>query len=341
MSITSYESIASITAQPIAASEKLLQLIPIVLDPFGGDVCKFISNLGGETCEYSKVLKVLKILAEYNEFAESFACSSSLQSALLTVSAAQSDSVNTEVLNLFSKGFTSLSNGHDSSDLLVANFELMVPFAVSGFASSDLSLAEVSASFLGKSMQTRPSQMEKIVNLIYTSSQSFKEQTRSNGTIFMRYMSFLVKSCSINDDSFRACESAGAVADIVELCKYGDILVQIVAIELLEDIASTRAGLIYLCDHQVVAWLVTVACGTLVTSSTDSAESIIMEIVEPDPLLSSQALRVLGAVLAKAVGVGFDLASRVSPDMLYHFLRCIRGYFEDGDESQRLAGTVK
>jgi hypothetical protein len=57
-----------------------------------------------------------------------------------------------------------------------------------------------------------------------------------------------------------------------------------------------------------------------------------------DSLLSSQALRILGVVFAKASSKSFDFVGKVDPAAVHHFLDTLQGYFEERDEANRING---
>jgi hypothetical protein len=154
---------------------------------------------------------------------------------------------------------------------------------------------------------------------------------KSNSVVYMRFVELFCSILASGEEEFRLCESCGAARDVVELCTTDDVLVQMTAIELIHHIANTVRGLEFLCRENVITWLVVTSCGAMRTETVAAAE--------PDPLISHQALRVLGAVFLKAANKRFDMLHHMNAATVAHFLTRVRFYFEEGKEEDRLAGN--
>lgn len=194
-----------------------------------------------------------------------------------------------------------------------------IDHALNAVASEDMSAAEQACVYLEGAV--RDGRHFEIIDRIRNASGA----TKTNSVIYMRFMRLLSSMLSFGEEEFKHCAEVGALTDVIELCTTNDVLVQMNAIELLLCLTSTYRGLEYMCAHGTLTWLVNISCGL------DG---------EPDPLISTQALRVLGDVFSRAAVKRFDLRSRMSTDVVAHFLERILRHFEEGAEDERLAGTV-
>jgi hypothetical protein len=190
--------------------------------------------------------------------------------------------------------------------------------ALSEVAGSDLAAAEQACIYLEGAV--RDGRHFEIMNRIRTASGTVK----SDSVVYLRYMKLLCNMLSFGEEEFKHCEEIGGVADVVALCTTNDVLVQMNAIDMLSNLTETYRGLEFLCTHGTLNWLVDTACGLA---------------GEPDPIIGTQALRVLGDVFLRASKKRFDLRSHMSTDVVAHFLGRICRHFEEGAEEERLAGS--
>jgi hypothetical protein len=202
----------------------------------------------------------------------------------------------------------------------VAVPEWDVERAIQSVSGSDLSLAEEGSSFLEK--QVREHRNFQVVTDLKAMSTNFVRDS----VVYMRFVKLFCKLSGLGEEEFRYCEQVGIVQDVVSLCTTNDILMQMNAIEMLVGLADTNRGLEYMCTNNVINWLVTTSCGDSSTAS------------RPDPLISTEALRVLGSVFLKAAAKRFDLLMSINSNIVAHFLRTIQSHFEEGSEEERLAG---
>lgn len=203
--------------------------------------------------------------------------------------------------------------------------ELSVECALFNIASQNLADAEEACVFLEN--KVRNDGALDIIDSIHQLSQ----HNNSDAVIYMRYMKMLCKFSTFGEEAFQRCEQCGAIGNIVRLCSTNDVLVQINALELLSQLAESRHGLEYLITNGIVRWLIWTGCG-----STDASA---FGATAPDPLISNDALRVLGTVFAQAARQKVQLLDRIGDQSLQHFLRVIHRHLEEGSEEEKLTGT--
>ena len=146
----------------------------------------------------------------------------------------------------------------------------------------------------------------------------------ADATIYMRYLGVLSRIAAHSDAAFANCLRAGAVDLITGACRSTDVLVCIVALELLSVLATSRAGLDYLVVSGTFAWLV-----DLLTA--------------PDVVLQQQALREVSLTLTLAaqnqlLDERFFLSLQ-DAKLLPRFLKCLHDQFEVVGTDTRITGT--
>jgi hypothetical protein len=207
------------------------------------------------------------------------------------------------------------------SDAVVEN-EWDVERAIKSISGSDLSVAEEGSSFLES--QVRDQRNFQVITDLKAASTNFVRDS----IVYMRFVKLFCKLSGLGEEEFKYCEQVGVVQDVVSLCTTDDILMQMNAIEMLAGLADTNRGLEYMCTNNIISWLVNTSCG----DSTNATR--------PDPLISTEALRVLGSVFLKSAAKRFDMLTRINGNIVTHFLRTIQTHCEEGSEDERLAGNV-
>ena len=143
--------------------------------------------------------------------------------------------------------------------------------------------------------------------------------------IFLRFANIWARILGRDDNLFNLCSTCGAAEAIVSLCRsHDDILVQIVAMELLIHFAKTSSGLQYLFSAGVIDWLVTV------TSSEEDAT-----------LLGNQALRQLGDIFATSSSknlISNKIWSAIDESIISRYMLSVRNYLDSRSEADRLTG---
>lgn len=208
----------------------------------------------------------------------------------------------------------------------VLQVEWNVERALSCIASKNLSDAEDACVFLENKVRN-----DRDLDLINSVHQVSREHA-ADAVGYMRFMKMLCKFSTFEEEAFRRCESIGAIDDIVRLCTTDDILVQINAIELLSQLAQSHAGLEHIVGQGIIYWLITTGCGGAPGNTQQSSMA--------DPLISTEALRVLAAVFSQAANQKFNMLERVDTASVQHFLRTIYRHLEEGSEGERLTGNL-
>ncbi|CAN0042729.1 unnamed protein product [Scytosiphon promiscuus] len=155
---------------------------------------------------------------------------------------------------------------------------------------------------------------------------------RQSSTPRLRFADTAARLMSASDAAFNAAVDAGALSLVTDLTEdASDVLLQLNALELLEQVASTAGGARHLLSNGHLDRLL-VAAGGGGEGAVGGAD--------PDPLLGTSALRTLAKVLAKAEGVGLEVWRERSPAFLEGFLRACAVHIEGREEAGKLAGLV-
>jgi hypothetical protein len=232
--------------------------------------------------------------------------------------------------------FASLSDRRSISLLLESflvaiNFNLIndniinviIQEAIKYIDHNDLSLSELSCKITESILINHDTQKYMKVLMDESSKNS------CDSTIYMRYLTVMSKILSSGNNQFNACLSHGAVEIIISLCQSNqDILVQILALELLVNFASTEQGLGYLFSNDIIKWLIASANG-LSTGLND-------------PIIGTEALRIIGEIFIKASLSSISLEPYLSASQnqifVSDFLRGAILHVEATNENDRLAG---
>eukprot|EP01041_Mallomonas_annulata_P000209 gene209-378_t len=149
-----------------------------------------------------------------------------------------------------------------------------------------------------------------------------------DSTVLLRYAGAIVKLLKLNDTNFISAKECGCTEFIVSLCRGSDVLVAMLAIDLLKDFAFTATGLTFLIEEGHVRWLMMLARG-----DENSA---------PDPLLGGQALQSLSVIFEQAETLHVEIWD-VQDDV--HrlklgpaFLHAVMCHLEATDEASLLIG---
>eukprot|EP00903_Cladosiphon_okamuranus_P014527 g13474.t1 len=146
----------------------------------------------------------------------------------------------------------------------------------------------------------------------------------------LRFADTAARLMSVSDSAFSAALDAGALPLVTDLTEdASDVLIQLNALELLEQVASTAGGARHLVAKGHLDRLLVSAGG----GGGSDPET-------PDPLLGASALRTLAKVLAKAEGVGLDVWRERRSSFMAGFLRACAVHLEGRDEAGKLAGLV-
>ncbi|KAI9482644.1 MAG: 26S proteasome non-ATPase regulatory subunit 5 [Benjaminiella poitrasii] len=73
-----------------------------------------------------------------------------------------------------------------------------------------------------------------------------KQLLQINGTISFRVYELIIKVAVLSDDTFRECESLDLLTDFIKELESDDLLIKINALELMNEIAATPAGITFL-----------------------------------------------------------------------------------------------
>ncbi|CAM9448787.1 unnamed protein product, partial [Hapterophycus canaliculatus] len=157
---------------------------------------------------------------------------------------------------------------------------------------------------------------------------------RQSSTPRLRFADTAARLMSASDPAFNAAVDAGALSLVTDLTEdTSDILLQLNALELLEQVvASTAGGARHLLSNGHLDTLLVAAGGVGEVGSPPA---------EPDPLLGTSALRTLAKVLAKAEGAGLEVWRERSPSFLEGFLRACAVHIEGRDETGKVSARKR
>lgn len=184
-------------------------------------------------------------------------------------------------------------------------------FSIKLIASEDLSVAQNSVEILDNLIPYAPLD-------ILTQFKSTLSSTRSNATVLLRYLSFVSKLSKKNEDLFELLQKLDLISEIIQLIHTDDLLVQINALDLLNDLSGSSYGLTYLCQSGTIEYLV---------KSLDS-----------NPLLESEILRVLSTIFTQASLHSFSFIHQMSSPVIDIFLTTLLRHLEESfEESIKIA----
>ena len=187
----------------------------------------------------------------------------------------------------------------------------------------DLTISE-RACKLTESIISNSHTNESLLRLMFSESIRYAETEKN---LYLRFINVFARIMSKSDELFESCNGCGAAEAVISLCRNrDDILVQIVAMELITEFAKTSSGLQYLFTFGVIDWLVAVT-----TSEEDAS------------LLGSQALRQLGDVFATASSnflMADDIWDAINKDLIGKYLLTVRTYLDSRSEADRLTGIL-
>ncbi|KAG2237758.1 hypothetical protein INT48_009697 [Thamnidium elegans] len=117
------------------------------------------------------------------------------------------------------------------------------PLVLATIAFQDTRTANKASELLYK-MSAFPSGLEAFFGP--TCTMMLSQLLRINGTISFRVYDLIIKVAAISDDTFSQCEASGLLKEFIKELESTDLLIKINAIELLNEIATTTAGLTFL-----------------------------------------------------------------------------------------------
>jgi len=306
-------------------AQKVAQLNPILLDPYNGDFGVFLLSLS--TLPDDELCKVMKLVQFFEPAPLSLCRSSEISKVVAIFVNRHNPELSLQFLHYVELGVF----GACTFKVPRESMDILVDFAISCIPDESLALSEKACEITYASVTVL--HLSELIEILF----SYSQRHIDDSVLYLRFMALLSRISAASEDLFRSCETMGAVAAIVRLCTTDDILVQINALELLVDLASTARGLEYMCSHRVINWLITASCGgwgegenQIETTGATAA----------DPLISAQALRILGSVFTKASKRSFDLLTRLDTSCVRHFLNTINGYLVEGSEEQKVTGLV-
>ncbi|KAI8079124.1 proteasome non-ATPase 26S subunit-domain-containing protein [Gilbertella persicaria] len=157
----------------------------------------------------------------------------------------------------------------DASVAMMVQSDLF-PLTVATIAFQDTRTANKACELLFK-MSSIPSGQEALFGA--TCVAMLKQLLQVNETIRFRIYDLLIKVASCSDSNFEQCESSGLLTVFVKELQSDDLLVKINAIELLNNIATTPAGLSFLEKANLLDTIVTVL------DNTDDTDVVVQLIV--------------------------------------------------------------
>lgn len=269
--------------------------------------------------KYSKsdiITSILQATIDLNIVTESIIKSKDLDN-LIDLFASLS---NTKSISLLLESFLEAINLDLIDDNIIS---VIIQKAILYIHHSDLSLSELSCKITESILIKYDTQ--KYMNILMDAS----SKNSNDSTLYMRYLSIMSKILSSGNNQFNACLSHGAVEIIITLCQSNqDILVQILALELLVNFASTEQGLDYLFSKDIIKWLIASANGLSSGSN--------------DPIIGTEALRIIGDIFLKASLSSISLEPYLSASQnqifVSDFLRAAILHVEATNENDRLAG---
>ena len=247
-----------------------------------------------------------------------FGRSLSLASALQAMIDLRSTKILNLILEIILKSCT-LSG--DSSNAEVDQTGSLFEKVLRLIPSEDLTISERACKLTESIIITSHTQ-QRLLAIMFSESSAYVTIEKN---IFLRFANIWARIMGRDDNFFNLCRTCGAAEAIVSLCRsHDDILVQIVAMELLTHFAKTSSGLQYLFSTGVIDWLVTL------TSSEEDAT-----------LLGNQALRQLGDIFATTSSKNLmsnTIWSAIDESIISRYMLSVRNYLDSRSEADRLTG---
>lgn len=149
----------------------------------------------------------------------------------------------------------------------------------------------------------------------------------TDANIYLRYANIWAHLLGQNDSLFASCLLCGAVKSILSMCQSAqDVLVQIVALELLEEFGKTTSGLQHLFQEGTIDWLVSIP-----SSSTEES------------LLANEAYHQLGRIFSTASSHSLMTEvfwSTIGEDLIVRYMTATSQFLNSRSESDRLTGDA-
>ena len=189
--------------------------------------------------------------------------------------------------------------------------------------SDDLTMAE-KACALTESIIWKSDQHQRLLSIMTSEMEKFAS---SDTNIYLRCANIWARLLGRNDSLFASCLLCGAVNSILSMCRSAqDVLVQIVALELLEEFGKTSSGLQYLFQEGTIDWLVSIR-----SSSAD------------ETLLVNEAYHQLGRIFSTASSNSLMTEmfwSAIGKDLIARYMTEASQFLDSRSESDRLTGDA-
>jgi hypothetical protein len=189
--------------------------------------------------------------------------------------------------------------------------------------SDDLTTAE-KACILSESIIKTSDQHQSLLAIMTSETVKF---AATDTNIYLRYANIWARLLGQNNSLFASCLLCGAVTSILSMCRSAqDVLVQIVALELLEEFGKTSSGLQYLFQEGMIDWLVSIR-------SSSANES----------LLANEAYHQLGRIFSTASSNSLMTEvfwSAIEKDLIGHYMTATSQFLDSRSESDRLTGDT-
>jgi hypothetical protein len=157
-----------------------------------------------------------------------------------------------------------------------------------------------------------------------------------DATVLLRFLSLAAGVSAQSEQAVQVCGELGFVRLIAQLCRRADdVLLQMNAVELLAQVATSEGGLEQLCRAGTTQWLVDCCCSND-DGSNDSSNGKDNEAISP--LVADEALRVLTLVFAHASRHSFQFLEHLGSDAVERFLNSTHVRLQNGDLATKLNG---
>lgn len=243
---------------------------------FQGDLCLAVAEiLGTKSIPSPALIDFLNAVTTVDNAMESVVFSPNFKRVILSVQPA----TNTKVLGKLLEILRGLQSRNKTLHMAIDSdcYRALLLLLLDAIASPDLAVSEISALMTEVMLH---SSVEDIPALIARCKQI------NDSTATLRYATVIARLLATDDEHFQICAQNDAARMIIELCRSTDILLQMVAIELLVEFASTASGVRYLFSEGALHWLLQLAYGA--------------DGVPADPLMASQALREISNIFQRA-----------------------------------------
>lgn len=265
----------------------------------------------------------LKSLSAVEESRLALLLSPSLPTVIDTLLAREVDHASVSLLlNILSSAILGSPVERLSTELPPASAIAVANLAIANISSPNLSMSEICCVLSTNLTQYTTSHLPQLASIARENAQ--------DSILVTRYASVMARILGLGDAQFDASLESGLVGVVVACCHSSDVLVKLVALEMLTEFANHQKSLHYFITEGLLQWLVDVA------QEVGS---------QADPLLTSQALRTVSLVFDRAAEKGLLNKSFVDDleraGMLRRFMSCISSHFEASDEGSRLAGETE